>query len=181
MYIKTQDGFGDGDLAHLQELLNLVDEKLSSIVNAARRSSDPDSEGLLDKGEYFIGIALTAIQQYITSTYGQFKINRSEALRLPPNITEHVTLVAALNAGANFWKHRDEWGIRANVSRDTCSLSAQARQTIKMIEVLTPWDDYTLSNLLACLTPSGELRLAELMPLLVRWRASVDLLNRDIS
>jgi hypothetical protein len=102
MYIKTHDGFGDGDLGHLQELLTLVDVKLSSIFNAARRSPDPDLDGLFDTGEYFIGIALTAIQQYITSTYGKFKIKRSEALRLPPNITERLTLVAVLNAGANF-------------------------------------------------------------------------------
>jgi len=181
MYIKTLDGFGDVDLGNLQELLSLLDGKLSSIINAARRSSDPESTGLLDAGEYFIGIALTAIQQYITSTYGQFKIDKSEALRLPPNINENLTLVAALNAGANFWKHRDEWGIGANVSREIESLSLQARQTIKMIEVLTPWDDYTLSNLLACVTPSGELRLAELVPQLASWRDAVDSLNRDIS
>jgi hypothetical protein len=57
----------------------------------------------------------------------------------------------------------------------------KAQKTIKMIEVLTPWDDYTLSNLLACLPPSGELRLAELVPLLVKWRDAVDMLNKDIS
>lgn len=181
MYIKTQDGIGDTDLEHLQELLGLLDGKLLSIVNAAQRSGDPDSDRLFDAGEYFIGIALTAIQQYITSTYGQFKIEKSEALRLPPNITERVTLVAALNAGANFWKHRDEWGIGANVSRDTALLNAQAQHTIKLIEDLTPWDDYTLSNLLTRLTPSGEMRLAELIAPLVKWRDAVDLLNRDIS
>jgi hypothetical protein len=181
MYIKTQDDIGDSDLGNLQDLLTLMDGKLSSIVDAVGRSADPDSEGLFDEAEYFIGVALTAIQQYMSSTYAQFKIDKSEALRLPPNINENLTFVAALNAGSNFWKHKDEWGIRANVSRDIDSLNSQARQTIKTIEVLTTWDDYTLSNLLACLTPSGELRLAELLPQLIKWRAAVGSLNREVS
>ena len=131
MYIKTQDGFGDGDLGNLEDLLALIDGKLSSIKDRVRRSSDPDSEGLFDTSEYFIGIALTAIQQYIASTYAQFKISKSEALQLPPTINGNLTFVAALNAGSNFWKHRDEWGIQANVSRDIDKLGSQARQTIK--------------------------------------------------
>lgn len=181
MYIKTQDGFGDGDLDNLESLLAIIDGELSLIIDRARQSADPDSEGLFDRSEYFIGIALTAIQQYITSTYAQFKIVRSEALHLPPKIDDNLTFVAALSAGANFWKHRDEWGIRANVSRDVDVLNSQARQTIKAIEILTPWDDYTLSNLIACLTPSCELRLAELIPQLVQWRDAVDSMNREIS
>lgn len=181
MYIKTQDGFGDGDLANLEKLLALIDGELSSINDLAQRSVDPDSEGLFDRGEYLLGIALTAIQQYISSTYAQFKISRSVALRLPPNINADLTLVTALNAGANFWKHRDEWGLRAVVVRDINSLGSQAQQTIKTIEALTPWDDYTLSNLVACLTPSSELRLTELIPQLVLWRDAVDSLNTEIS
>lgn len=181
MYIKTQDGFGDGDLGNLEALLALIDGELSSIKDRARRSADPDSEGLFDTSEYFIGIALTAIQQYIASTYAQFKISKSEALQLPPTINGNLTFVAALNAGSNFWKHRDEWGMRTNVSRDIDKLVPQARQTIKTIEILTPWDDYTLSNLIACLTPSGELRLADLIPQLTQWRDSVDSLNREVS
>lgn len=181
MYIKTKDGFGDADLANLEALFVLVDRELSSITALIKRSSDPDSDGLFDRSEYLLGIALTAIQQYLGSTYAQFKINRSEALRLPPNITVDLTFVAALNAGANFWKHRDEWGLRANVLRDRDLLKPQAQQTIEAIELLTPWDDYTLSNLVSCLTPSGELRLAELIPHLTQWRDAVDALSRELS
>jgi hypothetical protein len=181
MYIKTEDGFGDGDLGNLENLLALIDGELSLINDQARRSADPDSDGLFDRGEYFIGIALTAFQQYITTTYAQFKISKSEALKLPPNINEDLTFIAALNAGANFWKHRDEWGLRTNVLRDIDSLGWQARQTVETIELITPWDDYTLANLIACLTPSGQLRLVELIPQLTKWRDAVDLLKREIS
>lgn len=181
MYIKTQDGFGDGDLANLEKLLALIDGELSSIDDLVQQSVDPGSEGLFDRVEYLLGVALTAIQQYTSCTYAQFKIGRSVALGLPPNIKPDLTLVTALNAGANFWKHMDEWGIRAVVVRDINSLSRQAQQTIRTIEALTPWDDYTLSNLVACLTPSSKLRLTELIPQLVVWRDAVDSLNAEIS
>lgn len=181
MYIRTPDGIADSDLGYLQDLLTLIDEKLSSIIEVAQLNSDPDSDGLYDQGEYFIGVAITAIQQYITSTYTQFKINKSEALGLPPSINENLTFVAAINAGANFWKHRDEWGLGTNVSREIDSLRPQARRTIETIEVLTPWDDYTLSNLLASLTPSGNLRLTELVPYIVKWRDAVDSMNREVN
>ncbi|WP_457426639.1 hypothetical protein [Roseateles sp. P5_E7] len=181
MYIKTETGFGDSDLANLEALFVLIDRELSAMNALAKRSSDPDADGLFDRSEYLLGIALTAIQQYLVSTYAQFKINRSEALQLPPNVNADLTFVAALNAGANFWKHRDEWGLGINVRRDSDSLKPQARQTIEAIEMLTAWDDYTLSNLVSCLTPSGELRLAELIPPLTQWRDAVDSLNREIS
>lgn len=181
MYIKTQDSFRDVDLANMEKLLALIDGELLSIDYLIKKSADPDSEGLFDRGEYLLGVALTAIQQYISCTYAQFKISKPDALCLPPNIKPNLTLVTALNAGANFWKHRDEWGIRAVVFRDINSLVPQARRTIKAIETLTPWDDYTLSNLVACLTPSSELRLVELIPQLVVWRDAVFSLNAEIS
>ena len=181
MYIKSGKSFGDGDLNNLERLLEIIDSELSSLSEAILKSADPDSAGLFDKGEYFVGVALTAIQQYMASTFAQFRIEKSEALRLPPHVNKSLSFAAALNAVANFWKHRDEWGIRANVARDTESLCPQARQTIKTIELLTPWDDYTLSNLLATLTASGELRLLELVSRLTQWREAVDSLNREVS
>ena len=181
MYIKTQDGFADGDLANLERLLKIVDDELSTIDGLIRESSDPDSEGLFDRGEYMTGVALTAIQQYIGSTYSQFKINRAAALRLAPNVNPGLTLVSVLNAGANYWKHQDEWGLRAVVTRDVELLGSQAQQTIKIIESLTPWSDYTCSNLISSLVGNGKVRLMALVPQLILWRQEIDLLNAEIS
>jgi hypothetical protein len=164
MFIKSPSGFADGDLSNLKRLLELIDEQLDSIQSAIRKSTDPETDGLLDRGEYLVGIGFAAIQQYIVSTYAQFKISKAEALELQPSTSTGVSFAAALNAGANFWKHQDEWGIRAVVSRETTTLSSPAQQTIKIIELLTPWNDYTLSNLLACLTQSNELCLTNLTP-----------------
>ncbi len=79
------------------------------------------------------------------STHAQFRISRSESSSLPSNIYADLTFVAVLNLGANFRKHRDDWGLRFNVICDRDTLCSLARQMIDAIEVLTPWDDYTLS------------------------------------
>lgn len=181
MFIKTSSGFADGDLSNLRRLLELIDEELDSIQSAVRKSIDPETDGLLDRGEYLVGIGFAAIQQYIVGTCGQFKISKAEALNLPPSTSTGVSFTSALNAGANFWKHQDEWGIRAVASRETETLGSPAQQTIKIIELLTPWDDYTLSNLLACLTQSNKPCLTSLTPILILWRSEVDALNREVS
>jgi hypothetical protein len=181
MYIKTQEGFGDADLANMKRVLELLDEELALVQSRAQSSPAPDAEGHFDRAEYLVGLGFSAIQQYVASTYAQFKIARAEALRLPPSTPSGITFVAALNAGANYWKHRDEWGLRAAVARDIALLSRPAQQTIKTIEVLTPWDDYTLVNLMATLTQSSALCLTNLVPLVILWRTAVDSLNREVS
>jgi hypothetical protein len=181
MFIKTSSGFADGDLSNLKRVLELIDEELDSIQSAIRKSADPETDGLLDRGEYLVGIGFAAIQQYIVGTYAQFKISKAEALKLPPTTSTGVSFAAALNAGANFWKHQDEWGLRAVVSRETDTLSPPAEQTIKTIELLTPWNDYILSNLLACLTQSNEPCFTNLAPILILWRSAVAALSREIS
>ncbi len=79
MLIKTSSGFADGDLSYLKRLLELIDEELDSIQHAIRKSADPETDGLLDRGEYLAGIEFAAIQQYIVGTYAQFKISKAEA------------------------------------------------------------------------------------------------------
>lgn len=181
MFIKTSSRFADGDLSNLKRLLELIDEELGSIQSAIRKSADPETDGLLDRGEYLVGIGFAAIQQYIVGTYAQFQISKAEALELPPSTSTGVSFATALNAGANFWKHQDEWGLRAVASRETDTLSPSAQQTVKTIELLTPWDDYTLSNLLACLTQSNEPCFTNFAPILILWRSAVAALNREIS
>ena len=181
MYIKTQDGFADGDLANLERLLKIIDDDLSSIDGLIRESSDPDSEGLFDRGEYMAGVALTAIQQFIGATYSQFKINRTTALRLAPIVNPGLSLVSVLNAGANYWKHQEEWGLTVVVSRDVELLGSQAQQTIRIIETLTPWSDYTCSNLISSLVGNGKVKMMALVPRLILWRQEIDLLSAEIS
>ena len=41
--------------------------------------ADLETDGLLDRGEYLVGIGFAAIQQCIAGTYAQFKISKAEA------------------------------------------------------------------------------------------------------
>ena len=173
MYVKLDDGYADGDLQLLAKHLEHLDGVLAGLKDKISASRDPDAEGLLDTGEYFIGAGLAAVQRYISATYPYLESKKSDALALPPDAGGEVSVVQAINAGANYWKHLDEWGLRNIVGRDIDSLSRIARQTIETIECLTPWADYTCSNLLAALTGATDCSLSRLMPFVTQWRDNV--------
>ncbi|MFC1751282.1 hypothetical protein ACFL2V_21080 [Pseudomonadota bacterium] len=174
MYIKAGNTFGDVDLEFIRDFLEHLDIKFTEIGRKIKDSPDPDSYGLFDKGEYYIGVGFTIAQRYITSTYPQLNIGKKEALKSGPEIRNNLTFVEALNAGANFWKHQDEWGLDSLVSRNIDELSKQAQNTIRAIEIITPWADYTCSNLLAELVGENEFKLASLLPPLEEWRNDLD-------
>lgn len=173
MFIKVGDDFADGDFCILGKYLDLLDGEISKINNRIGESRDPESDGVLDYGEYLIGQGFVAIQQYINSTYGLTGVEKSEALDIKPYISANLTLVSVLNAGANYWKHLEEWGLREIVVRDCNSLKGNAAKTIRIIEKVTPWDDYTCANLLAEILNGGELRLSSLLPKLCEWRKNL--------
>lgn len=161
------------DFYLLREHLNLLDRTLSPIYSAIKASSDPVSDGLCDRWEYFIGSGFAAIQKYMTSTLILREIARDTAIKSGPKITDSLTLMEAINAGANYWKHLEEWGLNAIVERDVSALKGQAFNTIMTIEKATPWDDYTCSNLLAVLLAGGEFTLSSLLPKVAEWRQSL--------
>ena len=131
MYLKLDDGYADGDLQLLAQHLEHLDDALAGLNDRISASPDPDAEGLLDTGEYFIGAGFAAVQRYLSATYPYLEIAKSEALTVPPDAGGGVSVVQAINAGANYWKHLDEWGLRNIVFRDMNSLSRIARQTIE--------------------------------------------------
>lgn len=80
----------------------------------------------------------------------------------------------AINAGANYWKHQEEWGLKAVVEKDIDALKKQARETVLTIEKLTPWADYSCSNLLAeVLGDSARIELSPLLPLILEWENNI--------
>jgi hypothetical protein len=174
MYIKIGKEFADNDLNFLIEMLEHLDIKVKEINNDILLSADPDSDGLCDKGEYYIGAGLSLIQQYISSTYPQLDVDRDHSLKLGDKITDELSYIKAINAGANYWKHQDEWGLINCVTRDINALNKSARYTINTIELLTPWSSYTCSNLLAKLVGANELLLSSLLPHIEHWRTELD-------
>lgn len=171
--IWSGDDCADGNFALLSKHLNLLDLEISKIDSAIKLSKDPESDGLCDVGEYFIGHGFIAAQHYITSTYPQMGLTKSAALSLGPRIRDDLTLVEALNAGANYWKHLEEWGLKDPwiiIERNKSALEGQALKTIQTIEKITPWAEYTCSNLLAEIASVGGIELSPLLPLIAEWR-----------
>ncbi|MCO7626430.1 hypothetical protein NJC08_08395 [Pseudomonas fluorescens] len=185
MYFKLSNGeFADGDFHALAALLGLLDTELKTINSQIKQSGDPDSDGLCDRGEYFIGVGLAGIQRYIASTYKTLGVEQDTALALPPIAKNQTTAVRALHAGANYWKHQDEWDLTHVAFREVESLKGNAKSTIKTIEQITPWAEYTCSNLLAELLLQDNaindenLLLSPLLDILKAWRINLDAFHR---
>jgi hypothetical protein len=174
MYLKIGDQFLDTELSLLSELLALLDQKIIETLTLIESSFDPESEGHLDRCEYFIGVGFSAIQQYLTDTLGLTKIPKKVAISLGPVYSENITYVSALNAAANFWKHSPEWWLdKENIRKDS-------QATLDTIRKITESDDYQLSNVLAELVGSSDLTLSALLPNLIAWRSAVDTSRKGI-
>lgn len=68
MYIKIDNEYMDGELNLLSDLLSLLDGQIHAIRFSMLGTIPPESEGLADRGEYFIGVGFAAIQQYLNDT-----------------------------------------------------------------------------------------------------------------
>jgi hypothetical protein len=159
---KIGDDYADVDFAFLGRHLNALDLELRETLAAISRSADPDSDGLLDAGEYFIGHGFIAIQRYMTTVIVAAKMPRKSALNLGPKLANGTTCADALEAGANYWKHVEEWFGKTPHAR-----------TLAAIEKVTPWAEYTCSNILAVLRGGAGLELSPLLLLLAAWRDRV--------
>jgi hypothetical protein len=173
MFIKIGEGFADSDLYYLQLYLALIDEQIETITTRIENSTDPDSDGLLDLGEDFIGRGFLGIQTYMIKTYPYGNVKKWDAFEEAPFIADGVALAYVINAAANYYKHMEEWGLENIVFRDVDALDKKARLTVEAIMLVCPWSDYTLSNLLAKMTPNGELSFSSLLPQIEEWRSNI--------
>ncbi|WP_297443055.1 hypothetical protein [Acidocella sp.] len=167
--MKVDDVYVDRDLALLRKHLSFLDHELAKVNTSIKRSADPESDGWCEAGEYFIGHGFVAIQRYLTVTHTTLKIAKSAALAVPPAAMENLTFAAAINAGANYWKHVEGWIEDLNNPKKG-DLTKNAQKTIDDLEKITDWADYTCSNLLAYLGDSTELTLSKLLPIIIEWR-----------
>lgn len=178
MYIKVGKEFADGDFNFLKRYLEILDKELHQIIISIKNSSDPDSDGLCDYGEYIIGQGFLAIQTYLNKTYPYTDLKKGYSLNLRPYF-KSVSYANIINAGANYFKHQDEWDIWAVINKDRNALGDQAKRTVEIIEAITPWSDYTLSNLLAELLDNPldliEIKISKILPYVTEWRNNVAL------
>lgn len=175
--IKVGDDFADGDFFLLTRHLGLLDQELIRLNAAIAASPDPDSEGFLEAGEYFIGHGFVAVQRYLTATRACLGVIMADAFAAPPMTTNGISLAAAINAGANYWKHMEEW-IEALNRNEQAELKGNALKTLQQLETITPWAEYSCANLLAALLNGQPLELSRLLPGIKTWRSNVFDLRR---
>ena len=167
MYLKINEEYADGELALLADLLSMLDKEIMKIQKAIASSNDPESDGLLDRCEYFIGIGLTGIQQYLADTLTFTGVKKKNALTLGPAYKEGLAFVAVLNAAANWWKHSAEWYAEPTLRKD-------ALRTQQVIGEVAESEEYVMSNVLAGLLRTPNVTLSSLLPNLVLWRSAVE-------
>lgn len=165
MYFFVEDTIVDQEFILLSEFIYLLDQKISRICNDMEKYSDPESVGLFERGEYFIGIGFVTIQQYLSDTLIFTGISKKCAFDLGPQYSNDLTFVAVLNAAANYWKHSPEW------FADDVSIKTKKTQEIIFNVIDSP--DYPLSNILSKLIKSEHLAMSSLLPELLLWREAV--------
>jgi hypothetical protein len=167
MYFKVANQYADPELALLSELLNDLDKKVVDVSKRIANSSDPDSDGLTDRGEYFIGVGFSVIQQYVTDTLTLTGVSKKDAFDLGPRYSQERTFISIVNASANWWKHSAEW-----VGRDI--KNPVALETQGIVTETAGTKDYPLSNVLFNLLGTHDVTLSALLPNLLLWRSAVD-------
>ncbi|MFT9115301.1 MAG: hypothetical protein ABF443_14570 [Acetobacter malorum] len=167
--IKSDNDYADVDFLFLKRHLQLLDLELAPLNAKISITRDPESAGLCDQAEYFIGQGFVAIQRYLITTKSVLGVNTADAFNTPPQLTSTVSFVTAINVGANYWKHVEEW-IEIINKTSHHNLTGQARKTLLQIEEITPWAEYTCSNLLAILLKGQSLNLSLLLPKIEEWR-----------
>jgi hypothetical protein len=167
MYLKAGDEYVDQELLFLSELLNDLDKKVVEVSNRISKSPKSESNGLTDRGEYFIGVGFCVIQQYLTDTLTLTGVRKKSAFDIGPRYSEEHSFISVVNAGANWWKHSAEW-----VGQETTN--SLSTDTQRIISETAESIDYPLSNVLAKLLGTNKITLSALLPNLLVWRSAVD-------
>ncbi len=113
-------------------------------------SSDPDTDGLLDKGEYFFGVGFVAIQQYLVDTLIFTGVKKVEAYNLGDMHASGITYISLINFAANWWKHESEWTDQEQVPKN-------GQRTFDNILNVTNKHEYALSIVLGSICGQEDL------------------------
>ena len=160
---------------NLEDLFTLLDIKLAEIESLMSKSIDPDTDGLLDNFEYYVGLGLVAAQRFINEAISLSYLERGEAFKIGPSHHPQTTDVSAINAAANYWKHEAEWPMSLD---ELDNLSERDKKhmkgTLEKVISGSEGSDYHLTNLLYNLSGQKEIRLKHLLPRLNSWFSIIE-------
>jgi hypothetical protein len=149
--------------SQFKELIVILDEQLTEIENEIYKSKDPDSDGLLDRAEYFVGVGFVAAQQVLVEATTFYRLDRDKAYKLGIRHKSGISYIRAINSAANYWKHEAEWW------RDLEKLNNSSSKTRNDVGTIADTSYYQLSNLLFALSNDEEIRLKNLIPIIEEW------------
>lgn len=158
------------------ESLKLILEPFQAALDRIKTVSDPESCGYLDTAEYFVGVAMVAVQKYLSSSCRAEGVSKQIGLKIGPKHESGEFVVALLNKLANAWKHRDEWDWEDNPdpTKAEARLSRQRDSTAVVFDLLE--DDehwYPYSNVVYHVL--GDVSASKLVDVLVEWRDALEL------
>jgi len=142
----------------LDELFEILDLKLTEIECAINNSADPDSDGLFDQSEYYVGIGLVAAQQYLAEAATFSGIDKDKAYKLGPRHNSGISYIKAIDSAANYWKHEAEWW------KDIDTLNNSNLKIRTHVGTIADTSHYQLSNFLYALSNNKEIKLKHLHP-----------------
>ena len=127
------------NLAYFRNTIVPIDMALENYSSEIATHPDPDTFGLIDQYEQFLGIGFAVCQTFLSSIHrGK---DKGATFVKGPFHSSGKSYAQIVNACANYWKHNDEW--------DNCNLSNQARGTIEVFSHLSVdvWGSYPLSEM----------------------------------
>jgi len=168
MVIEFQDGVLDYELEFLEELLAVMDARIERVSEEATTVPDPDAWGHLDHLDAAAGLGFVACQQYMSAIAGWFGLTATKnwkqaALAQGPIHSSGARTVALINAGANYWKHHEEWTLPGGQDK----LAERTLQTLEATGIRRDQSYLAFSLLAELVRPP---RLSALLSDLIEWR-----------
>ncbi|RPA36109.1 hypothetical protein EGC79_18225 [Shewanella vesiculosa] len=154
-------------LPRLKELFAMLDVKLSEINFEINNSSDPETDGLFDKSEYFVGVGLVAAQQFLVEAASFSNIDKDNAYKLGPRHRSGIAYATAINSAANYWKHEAEWWGGLD------EIKSGTLKTLNHVGTIADTHHYQLSNFIFAVSNNKEVKLIYLIPIITEWFNSV--------
>jgi len=152
------------NFAYVNNTVRPIDIALENYRSDIAEHPDPDTFGLIDQYEQFIGIGFAICQTFLVSVHqGE---NKGTVFIKGPFHSSGKSYAQITNACANYWKHNDEW--------DKRNLGSQAKGTIGIFGHLSVdvWGAYPLSEMFHSLVGEDG-SFAELLNHLNSWANEV--------
>jgi hypothetical protein len=167
MIFFEDDSIVDIDLSLVISVARLLDDKMDAVIRQAVDSGQIDSPGILDELEHLLGFGIVGFQTYITDISSFAGKAKHETFDHGPKTESGTSKIQIINAVANYWKHRSEWGLIGGGKR---------KEAVEKLfhEVGYSTDvEYPVSGVLTELLAPLETRLSNLMDILISWRNSL--------